>query len=462
MTSLYLLSNLWNSGFLPDLKFEGGTPSNPSISQDHKPLDQYYESTFKLLDAFSPTKLSLESPSTILSFAGRKGYVNWSGGEASIQKLVASVLTDVIGLAGLDDILDCCEEYGLKSIRADIWIIRKKGIPIGVVEIKRPHTDACESDIINNEKVLGQLYDYMKRLESFFGIVNVFGILTNYEDWRICWFANKSATFEHLPPKEEQIISRAEDFPTNSSMVGGKSEKSTASEIKSPLKTDKRTFYSTNEAINRKDPCLLKTLTSLILKMYHSPVKPVKLYDKERSYIELSETNWSWVGMSAQVERLDFNKFPNTNSKKFLLLADLRGGADGRVWLACSGSGKVCVIKFYNPTWKQADIERARDYWKDFWDRNARIVTLCNQAALLMPYVYIPDNPTKDQKDAALRAIIKLSSKGYFHNDLSWKHVGFYQTKNGDLVSNFIDLIRVEKCTDKKKSEDDMKKKLGL
>ena len=131
------------------------------------------------------------------------------------------------------------------------------------------------------------------------------------------------------------------------------------------------------------------------------------------------------------------------------------------VWLACSTAGKVCVIKFYNSNWKDQDIQRTKEYWIDIWQRKAREVTLCNQTALLMPYVYISDNPTKEEKEAAAKAIDIISNKGYFHNDLSWKHVGFY-TKNETLVSNFIDLIRVVKCQDKKKSKKDMMTQLSL
>lgn len=30
----------------------------------------------------------------------------------------------------------------------------------------------------------------MMRLQSFHGLKDVFGIITNYNEWRICWFSN--------------------------------------------------------------------------------------------------------------------------------------------------------------------------------------------------------------------------------------------------------------------------------
>jgi hypothetical protein len=55
-----------------------------------------------------------------------------------------------------------------------------------VIEVKRPGMFEGKS-IIENKIVLGQLYDYMLRLRSFHGLQNVFGIVTTYNEWRICW-----------------------------------------------------------------------------------------------------------------------------------------------------------------------------------------------------------------------------------------------------------------------------------
>lgn len=37
---------------------------------------------------------------------------------------------------------------------------------------------------------------------------------------------------------------------------------------------------------------------------------------------------------------------PSAQIKNYILLKDLNGGTDGRVWMACSPSGRVCVLKF--------------------------------------------------------------------------------------------------------------------
>src|SRR5215210_2037520 len=65
---------------------------------------------------------------------------------------------------------------------SDVYLLKSKGIPIGVVEIKVP-----VGDILSNPKVHGHLYDYLMALTSFSGVQCPFGILTTYEDWRVCW-----------------------------------------------------------------------------------------------------------------------------------------------------------------------------------------------------------------------------------------------------------------------------------
>ena len=80
----------------------------------------------------------------------------------------------------------------LSESTTDIWIVCQGGAPIGVVEVKKPD----ENDTLRHAAVQGQLFDYMLRLQSFFGLQHVFGILTNYEQWRICWMPQADQTTE--------------------------------------------------------------------------------------------------------------------------------------------------------------------------------------------------------------------------------------------------------------------------
>jgi hypothetical protein len=181
--------------------------------------------------------------------------------------------------------------------------------------------------------------------------------------------------------------------------------------------------------------------------MYYSPIIPSPLLSKDKVYIKLDQEGWCWVTFHNSVTALDYENFPTKRATSFLLLSDFKGGADGRVWLACSTSGKVCVIKFYNHGHTLKDIKLAHSIWQTVWKKQARIVTLTRKNALLMPYVCILDEHERNEEHtvAAKAAVDEMVKYGFSHPDLSWRHVGFYRTgQELKLHAVFIDLIR---CT---------------
>ncbi len=51
---------------------------------------------------------------------------------------------------------------------------------------------------------MGQTYDYLRRLKSFYGLVDALAITTDYFNWRICWLPSSddvavSATLGTVP-----------------------------------------------------------------------------------------------------------------------------------------------------------------------------------------------------------------------------------------------------------------------
>jgi len=70
----------------------------------------------------------------------------------------------------------------------DIYAITLLGKPVGVVEVKKP-----QQGVLDHPNVLGQLLDYLLQLRYFHGLLWSFGILTTYEEWRICWLPNQQS-----------------------------------------------------------------------------------------------------------------------------------------------------------------------------------------------------------------------------------------------------------------------------
>jgi hypothetical protein len=108
--------------------------------------------------------------------------------EDDIKRWVQATIQDVIAAAGLPEGLQCCEELGISAERSSTWVVRRHGDPVGVVGVKRPG-----AKIADNQRVHGQMYDCMRRLQAFHGLRRVFGIVTTYEQWRVYWLPGTDA-----------------------------------------------------------------------------------------------------------------------------------------------------------------------------------------------------------------------------------------------------------------------------
>lgn len=82
-------------------------------------------------------------------------------------------------------------EVALDKNRADMHLLmREGGRIVGVIEVKKPElserykrqTVAAFGDL-----ELGQLYDYLMMVALTHGLRKVYGILTDYNFWRVCW-----------------------------------------------------------------------------------------------------------------------------------------------------------------------------------------------------------------------------------------------------------------------------------
>lgn len=293
------------------------------------------ESTFS---ALSTIPSSTANASSIWATLATQPALPW-GSESDIQGFVKQVLADVIAATKLDQKLKCFNELGVFRLQKDIWVVLANGIPVGVVEVKKPG-----KDIMDSETLHGQIYDYMLRLKNFFGQTWVFGIVSTYIEWRIYWLdkCDEIASAADLPAVERKPV----DIAALIAKLGRPAERDSVSDYPViPPSPVQRLVHGTGR-LQFDDEKLVPLLISLILKMYRSPVDDLALIDRSRSYIQLTPSCWFWSMLPPSVKVLDINTVPSERCENLLLVQDLRGGAHGRVWLACSSTGKACVIKF--------------------------------------------------------------------------------------------------------------------
>jgi hypothetical protein len=395
---------------IPPLGQRLGSKSKGSVSKEKHEDATIEERTFGCL----PDESLCKQDNNLLWLQYEvKGRRNDWGSESDIQGMVKQVLDMAIYTVGLQGELKCFNELSIFDLRPDIWVVCNGGVPIGVVEVKKP----CEDEAppaLQNSYVQGQIFDYMLRLQSFFGLHNVFGILSCYDQWRICWMPGSDraaqATSLGTGAQEEEVETQTVVPPRE--MCGSK-------------------VFAWN------DRELPRVLCTTILKMYSSPRSVVHLIDKNRPYIKLDENMWYWGRIPIEDElKLHHSKLPSGN--KFTLLADLREGADGRVWRACTDAGLGCCIKFpisqtgtdkLSYSEQLAQIEEEAENWHAAYGTDsARVVTLSGRPALVMRYLRpleLQDGElTEEDKGAVQTAIEKFAAKALKHDDLALRHLG--------------------------------------
>lgn len=64
----------------------------------------------------------------------------------------------------------------------DFWALSVNDIPVALVKVNNPKATTDYLDIF-----YGEVFDGSMRIRSFHGVKDVFGILTDFETWKICW-----------------------------------------------------------------------------------------------------------------------------------------------------------------------------------------------------------------------------------------------------------------------------------
>jgi hypothetical protein len=240
---------------LPKLGSRGVSKSMASENEKHLPA-KFSQGIFSTI-----TDLELRSDACLMWTRSTQCKMGW-GTESDIHGFVKDTLVDAIFAAGLMDHVQCFNELSVFELRADIWVVTSKMVPIGVVEVKKP-----DEGIMASERVHGQIYDYMLRLQSFFGLKNVFGIVSTYEQWRIYWLPSAGEAAASTNKLVDACVEEKEEGDGQENDEG--SEGDSDAEIKA-LDDDTRQLFGT-EVYQWDNSSLPLVLCSVIIKMFDSP-----------------------------------------------------------------------------------------------------------------------------------------------------------------------------------------------
>jgi hypothetical protein len=140
----------------------------------------------------------------------------------------------------------------------------------------------------------------------------VFGILTTYKDWRLCWLPNTSSAAKSPNVESEPTATSIDELDVIPVWDDDyqPTDDDEEEEVGVSDDQDNREFIVT-ETMGPSNPDLPLYLVSVILKMYASPHSRVQLVDPKRPYIMLNENNWSWVRFNKDlnVKKVGYNYF---------------------------------------------------------------------------------------------------------------------------------------------------------
>jgi hypothetical protein len=448
--------------------------------------------------------------SVLLAKLGRRDEFRYQT-EAGIQVLVIAALEDALKSQGIKGLFDVYPEASLFSYRPDIVVVHHSVLGIALlVEIKKPgHT------VFTEHQVGGQVFDYLMGMRSS-GIVTPFAVLSTYDQMCIAHLNDDGKSLECL---REEAKHRHEKFQAATILgraipaLGSTLSKESAvlnADISPDSGVNKvfgRSFVSAEEHENNGDKTEEEDesdgddesddssynrevhysetfsgthiMNALVLAL-RCGIKSMATYQPRMLPVDggcipaggacalANEEGVVWKDFPRKIT-FNYIDFPDGSTKNFYLWRNLGRGSTGRVFLACSETGRACAAKVFlldetivqrSPRSARAairdalleenkkDAEAEMKHWEALYGgtfkQMVRVVKMNKLWCLLMPFFdAITINERADHLPRVKEHMIDFKNKNlkYKDNDLQWRHVGVRDGK-----TFLIDLGSLVKC----------------
>ena len=438
-------SIVWIYNFYPIL-LDKALKDTPKLT-----LTRLLKSSQQYTSSHAPATISIVSLGCAASDADIDNVLNFKSrnfsspitytSEDDVKFYVRNMLADVIRALGEEQRISISNELTVSELRPDLWLLMLEKdyhkTPIGFVEVKKP---SLKSSRLMNPEILGQMFDYLNMLKSFFRLNFVLGLLTTFNEWRACWLPIHSTTVATLVKKDFNCEDLS--IPDISDM-GNETEDDIDGIL--PVSTSERKVLGTEIYQLDGSGDNLKMVTHAIRTMCQSKPIPSHLIAAEQEYVVYGKDDWYWSPSPwKNSDCLMFGRMPTSRCGNFYILKPLGAGEHGRVWLACSKSRLVCALKFS----KKNDLcgaVRESEIWQKIGFKKSYVVTLMkNKYAIVMPYL-LTCNRLKIQHNLTnlvRKAIEEFSLLGLCHDDISLANIGYY--RQGKIIKvSFLDFSAV-------------------
>jgi hypothetical protein len=383
--------------------------------------------------------------------------------EADVSSVVLQLLKSVIlGLKKMHHDLSITlqQEKSISGNKSDYWIFLLNGHLVGCVEVKKPSqctSQAWKQDPLNNKQVLGQVYDYMGVIRSFYGTTPVWGIVTTFNEWRFCKLLDAAVAEIFDSPRRQEggaILSATSPGPSFRTPAKD-SEKQQGSPPRVSLSSSVSGFDISVDEAEEKDgvdseeedrkmwasevySCedherLIAALGGVFLEMSRAKTSIMRLSSDlicHRALLFFTKGNVG-LGWASPNISLQWGRFVGTGTKRVFAIDDLGHGRDGRVWLVCNIGGALGVLKFVAG---EVEAKKEADCWKKVystysWSNQVASEKWSKRWAVVMPR--FRQFYTRDERLEALELIEGVLRENFAgntlkHGDVKWRNIGYF------------------------------------
>jgi hypothetical protein len=400
-------------------------------------------------------------------------------GVTDVAFAVNIFITTYLNAMGLYDVR-LASEFSLTYLRSNIPVITYNDRPIGVIVVKKPTLEGRNA--LLEPTVIGELYDQMQFIKSFYNSCPVCGILTTGAEWMVCWYRDDNIIFKSplnvaalvTTPLNPDTNPSSESSPTREtpSLENEKHGLLVSAQIRAEESSDKAEITVIEELrelsgtrilsmLDDKDEAV-KVIYSALLRMTDVASNDAVPYHKGEhtsSYVVFlkDEPGVLWHTMSEGDAHNNISTaMPAKNTKRLLALADLGRGASGIAYLTRSLSSTnagVCVLKISNDRRDDERVKREYAAWGLIYPQlEVRLEKWTGSLALLMPHFSTVLDDQKDLIKDDLKKLLQVQfhNRCKVHSDVEWRNIGYNLDAEGKRIPVLFDLDAVVDYSEEK------------
>lgn len=368
--------------------------------------EKTYNVTFHSADFLPPTNPAVWNIAKALS--------NQAFNETNYKFVILSLFAEIISAIPLfrrpGNKVTIFQDKYVGNLTPETLVVRNQnGIPFFVVGVEKPAI--FKADKTKLSLVYGEMFDNLFTLRAVYGVQKPYGIITTYDEYKVCW----------LP----EIGTEAGESDTDAE----ENEKGVKAERGLCVSDQTWTSFDSQETLKAVATALLDGFNSPIIPPLPSEIftGPYKLFTPET--IEFR---------SMQIRPLF--KFP-TSAENFYIIDRFRPGSEGNAYHVLTPTGEQGVLKVFKKDPKSntaiEKLSKEHQCWAKINGITTRIVTVNSKPALLTPYLKpLSEDEKKDPEVYKQIAALYEScvDKGYFQEDASWCHLGWYQYEDPPTI----------------------------